>query len=442
MDDAQGADPRSIISSGSMTWRQKMVIACCMFINALDGFDVFAISFASPGISKEWGIEKAALGVVLSMELFGMVVGSIVIGQLADRVGRRFIVLGCLILMSTGMLMSGFADNIEMLSVARLLTGLGVGGMVPSIAAVAIDSANDRNRQVSVALEVAGYSLGGALGGALAAALLAGGDWRHVFWLGAGLTAVAIPLAAIFVPDSLDHLLFQGSDRDRLARVNKALRMLGHAPINQLANLRRQSTSRLGDLLKRPLCWTALLLGCAYFFQMATLYYFTKWIPQLVADLGYEPSLAGGVLVWANAGGTIGTLLVVLLASRMQIQRPLIILLLAACNSVVVFGIFGNDLDSLRWLAAVAGFCVIAAGSTLMAYVGLSFPSHMRAGGTGMVVGIGRIGGILGPIVGGIFLASGIGASKTTMIMALGSLVAMIAVIAHSRLLRADVGQR
>ncbi len=155
---------------------------------------MLAISFASPGIAREWGIDRAALGFVLSMELIGMGLGSIFLGGLADRIGRRRTLLGCLVVMAGGMLMATQSRNVYALSVWRVVTGLGIGGMLAAINAVAAEFANARRRALSVSLMAIGYPLGAVAGGSIAAVLLKQGDWRAVFWFGAAVTAFYIPL--------------------------------------------------------------------------------------------------------------------------------------------------------------------------------------------------------------------------------------------------------
>ena len=132
-------DPRRTLAEVPMTPRQIVAVGMCVLLNALDGFDVLSISFAAPGIAREWGIDRAALGLVLSMELFGMMVGSITLGQVADRIGRRPTVIGCLVVMALGMTATTQVPSIAALALTRLFTGLGIGGMLAVINARAAD---------------------------------------------------------------------------------------------------------------------------------------------------------------------------------------------------------------------------------------------------------------------------------------------------------------
>ncbi len=209
-----------------MSPRQAIAVGLCVLLVALDGFDVLAISFASPGIAKEWGIDRAALGIVLSMEIIGMALGSIVLGNVADRIGRRPTILGCLVVMTAGMFLATTARGVEPMSVFRFITGVGIGGMLAAINAVAAEFANNRRRNLAVTLMAAGYPLGAVFGGMIATTLLAGGDWRSVFMFGAFATAVCIPLVLWLLPESVSYLV-ERQPANALARVNPTLRRLG-----------------------------------------------------------------------------------------------------------------------------------------------------------------------------------------------------------------------
>jgi MFS family permease len=221
------ADPRATLAAAPMRGLQIGVVALCIALNALDGFDVLAISFAAPGIAAEWGVTRATLGVVLSMELFGMAAGSVLIGNVADRIGRRPTILACLVVMAAGMFLAAGATSIAMLSITRLLTGLGIGGMISSTSAVVAEFSNARRRSLNVTLNIAGYSTGAILGGVVASALLgASGDWRMVFVFGGIMTLAALPITFFLLPESIESLIARrpsdaGVDRvaDRAAPV-------------------------------------------------------------------------------------------------------------------------------------------------------------------------------------------------------------------------------
>lgn len=412
---------------------QMLGILLCLLLNALDGFDVLAISFASPGIAAEWGIDRAALGLVLSMELIGMAVGSVVLGGYADRVGRRPAILLCLAIMAAGMLAATFARNVEMLSGFRLFTGLGIGGMLACTNAMAAELANARTRSLAVGLMASGYPIGAIVGGSIAAKLLVGGDWRHVFLFGAGITALFLPLAWWLLPESVRYL-FQRRPANALARANRLLARMGQSAVAALPARTESGTKLpLAQLFAAPLARTTILLTLAYFCHIMTFYFIIKWVPKIVVDMGYPASQAAGVLVWANVGGLAGAVLLSVLSWRVPLRALLVIALVAATTMVALFGQGQQDLTGLALIAAIAGFFTNAGVVGMYALIAQSFPTEARGLGTGFVIGVGRGGAALGPIVAGLLFAMNLGLPLVSLAMAGGSLIAAAALLALRR---------
>ncbi|WCT75515.1 MFS transporter [Sphingomonas naphthae] len=412
---------------------QIAAVVLCVLLNALDGFDVLAISFAAPGIATEWGIDRAALGLVLSMELIGMAVGSVLLGALADRIGRRPTILLCLIGMAAGMALVPLAGSIVALSAIRLGTGLGIGGMLACTNAMVAEFANARNRALAVAIMAGGYPLGAVLGGSVAAWLLAHGGWRDIFLFGAIVTAGFLPLAWFLLPESIGFLV-QKRGADALARINRTLRRIGHATVTAVPPADADAPrAALAELFSPRLARTTILLTIAYFAHIMTFYFILKWVPKLVVDMGHAPAAAGGVLVWANVGGLAGALLLSLLTRRAPVRTLVIVALLASTILVTWFGQGQSDIAQLSLVAAIAGFCTNAGVVGLYALIAEGFPTAVRAGGTGLVIGIGRGGAALGPIVAGLMFAAGASLAVVAALMALGSLVAAGALLGLRR---------
>ncbi len=421
-------DPRELIDGSPMSKWQVSAIILCILLVSLDGFDVLSISFAAPGIAREWGIDRAALGIVLSMELIGMGVGAFLLGYLADRFGRRPVILFSLVIMSAGMFLASIAASVSLLSVIRLVTGIGIGGILASVNAMAAEFSNARWRNLSVSLMAAGYPLGVIIGGSIASLLLASFDWRAVFLFGAILTLVFLPLAWLLMPESISYLVHK-RPAGALPRINRCLKRMGHAAIESLPPPpAEQPSTSMGRLFRPDLMHVTLLLSLAYFAHIMTFYYIIKWIPKLVVDMGYTPALSGSVLVWANVGGICGAVLLGLLTRRFPVRSLVIASLLLAAVMVTIFGTGQSSLTQLSLVAGIAGFFTNAAVVGMYALFAQAFPTEVRAGGTGFVIGAGRGGAVLGPVLAGFLLESGqsslLGVSA---IMATGSLIAAVA---------------
>jgi len=422
-------DPRVLLARLPMTARQIIAIAVCVLLNALDGFDVLSISFASPGIAREWGIDRAALGVVLSMELFGMAAGSVLLGQVADRIGRRLTTMGCLVVMALGMLSTTQVSAIGVLALCRLITGFGIGGMLATTNALVAEYSNARARGAAVAIMAAGYPLGGIVGGAIASQLLANGDWRDVFMLGAGMSALFLPLVPLLLPETVSSLL-QRRPADTLTQVNRSLKALGHAEIAALPPVEAAPAKPgLGKLFSADLRPLTVLLTAAYFLHVLTFYFILKWVPKIVVDMGFSPASAGGVLVWANVGGLAGGLLFSVLSLRFALRGLLLAAMLASVVMIMAFGQGQADLAGLSLAVAAGGFCTNAGMVGLYALTAASFPTAVRGGGTGFVIGVGRGGAALSPILAGFLFKAGLGLPMVATVMACGSLLGALALI-------------
>lgn len=414
-----------ILDDLRMTPLQIVAVAICVVLNALDGFDVLAISFSAPGIANEWGISRGELGVVLAMELVGMSFGSILLGGVADRHGRRPIILGCLILMASGMYLASIVDSVNKLLIVRFITGVGIGGMLATINAMVAEYSNARRRNFCVAIMAMGYPLGVVLGGSIASALLVNYDWRSVFILGAGMTACLIPVVWFLLPESISYLA-QKRSPSALQDINKILKRMGHAAIDTLPAVDSTATkTSWRDLFSRQLARTTILLTLAYTAHIMTFYYILKWIPKIVVDMGFSAALAGGILVWANVGGAAGSMLLGWLTHYYRVRILVMIVLAGAFVMINVFGQGQASLAQLAFVAAVAGFFTNSAVVGLYALFAQSFPAHLRAGGTGFVIGIGRGGAVIGPILAGLLFQGGFGLPAVSFVMALGSLLAL-----------------
>lgn len=409
--------------------RQILAIVIATACTAAEGFDVYSVSFASPGIAEEWGIDRALLGLVLSMELVGMGIGAILLGSIADRLGRRPTLLACLVMMASGMWLASLASDVATLSAVRLYTGLGIGGMLATSSALVAEYANDRRRSLAITLMIGGYSLGAVVGGALASALLARSDrWQAVFELGALATAALIVPALLFLPESIAFLC-QRQPRHALERVNRILVRQGRRSIETLPlRTTRELGAGIGALFGRAMLGTTLALTLAFFTYMHALYFLMKWIPKLVVDMGHPASSAAGILVWASLGGIAGTIGMSLLCQRYEVRHLVVAGLVCSGAAVLAFGHSPTLLSSLAVVATIASFFINAANAGFYSIVAQSYPARLRAGGTGFVIGAGRAGSALGPIVAGLLFEAGWSVAAVSGAMACGCLVAAASV--------------
>ena len=413
-------DPREILDKAPMSPLQMVVVGITCVLNGLDGFDVLSISFASPGIAKDWRIDRATLGIVLSMELIGMAIGSIVIGGIADKTGRRRTALGCMAVMVCGMLATPFVGGIVQLSICRIFTGLGLGGLLAAINALAAEFANRKRRYLCVSLMSIGYPVGGVIGGLVATQLLTHYSWRSVFFFGAGATALFIPAVFFLVPESV-HWLVRKQPEGALNKVNAALRRMRHDPVNALPKVSPEILKKsMKDLFSPGLAGITMIVTAAYFFHITTYYFILKWVPKVVADLGFAASSAGNILTCANVGGAVGGLVFGLLTLRFDPKKLTIGTMTLGALAIALFGSAPPDLFYLGLVAGVCGFFGNPAIVGMFALFAHAFPTHVRASGTGFSVGIGRGGAILSPILVGFLFQWGFSLPTVTVLISIG----------------------
>lgn len=422
--------PQQQINAAPMSPAQILVTLLGVFLFALDGFDVMAISFAAPGIATEWGIDRAALGIVLSMELIGMSVGSILIGGLADKYGRRQAIFGCLLIMGVGMGLTATANSVYSLSLLRFITGIGIGGLLPAVAAIVPEFANDKRRAMLVSFAASGFSLGTVLGGMAVTQLLQEYTWRSIFVFGASATLVAIPLVYFLLPESIAYLT-QSRRSDALQRVNEVLGRLRLQAVDALPVLeKKEEESGISwlNLFKGEHLLATICLALCYLGHMMTFYFIVKWTPKIVVDMGYPAAQAGQVLIWASVGGFLGSLLFGTFSRWVSPKNLTYVMLVMSIVSVIAFGNAGNEIGTLSIIAFVAGLFTTSAVAGFYTLMADAFSTDVRASGTGFVIGVGRSGAALSPIVAGVLFAAGSGLSTVAFLMACGSVLAIVAI--------------
>jgi benzoate transport len=422
-------DPRQIIDQRNMTIAQIVVVTITVLLNAMDGFDVLASSFASNGIAKEWGMAPGALGWVLSAEMWGMMAGSVLIGGVCDKIGRRPTLIGCLILMAIGMLGATTAGDPVVLFAWRTFTGLGIGGMLSATNAVVAEFSNNKWRAFCISMMVIGYPVGGVIGGRIAQGLLAQYDWRSVFYLGATATGILLPALIFLVPESVSWLT-RKQPENALARTNASLRKLGHETVGALPIVHADEQKKsVGDIFSPGLISVTLLCASAYFLHVLSFYFLLKWGARIVGMMNFPASAAGGIITSTNLGGALGGALFGVLTAKVGLKPLSIAVLVGNWLAIMAFGQSPANLSTMSTLALIVGFFGNAAISGLYSIVAIAFPTHVRATGTGFVIGLGRIGGALSPIAAGQLLGHGFSLPSIGLIMGIGSLLSAIVLV-------------
>ncbi|OEC37256.1 benzoate transport [Pseudomonas cuatrocienegasensis] len=394
---------RHAVDAGSMTPFQWTAIGICIVLNMIDGFDVLVMAFTAASVSAEWGLNGSQIGMLLSAGLFGMAGGSLFIAPWADRVGRRPLILGCLALSGVSMILSAYSQSPTQLGLLRMITGLGIGGILASSNVIASEYSNTRWRGLAVSLQSTGYALGATLGGMIAIYLLGQFGWRAVFLFGGLATLIAIPLTIVYLPESIDYLIAR-RPADALSRLNKLALRLGQAPLSAIP-VGSASPANAAGTFKRlfapDLRNSTLLLWMAFFLVMFGFYFVMSWTPKLLvsAGLSAEQGVTGGVLL--SVGGIFGSTLLGLGSARFKLHHILALFMVVTAVLLALFVGTTSNLTAAFVIGALIGLFANGCVAGLYASSPLIYDASVRATGVGWGIGIGRIGAIISPLVAG-----------------------------------------
>jgi benzoate transport len=420
---------RQHIENSPMRACQVLVIALCVAVNMLDGFDILALSLISPTLSREWHLAPQTLGLLFSTGLVGTAVGGFALSPIADIWGRRTAILINLGLMSIGMMFSAMADSVVMLSVLRFCTGLGVGAMAGCVGTLAFEYCPLKTRALGLGLVVIGYTVGTLLGGYVAAPLLADFSWHGIFVFGGLCSLLLLSLVYFLLPESLDILASRQGPK-ALAALNNVLARLRLPAMSELpAPVAKASQSSLLDLLRHPILARTALMGLCYLLFMMTEYFFLNWNNQLTTDAGFSDSDGIFITRLTSLGGLAGGVVVGLLGVRMPIRLVGALALLAMGLSLVAFGAAGTNLPLAQAAATVIGFGIFGAAVAVYATGASTFPARVRATGMGIVMSAGRVGSIFGPYTAGLLLGAQFNRFTVCAILAIPVLLSITALV-------------
>ena len=419
------------IKSDAMRPVQIIAVAMCVVINMLDGFDVLVMAFTAPEIAREWQLEPQSLGILFSSGLLGMALGSLFIAPLADRVGRRRIILLCLLIISLGMMASAFMNSVTSLVSTRIVTGLGIGGMLASITTITAEYSSDVRRGFSISLVQSGYPIGATIGGSIAAVLIVQYGWREVFMFGALCSALMIPLVYLLLPESLDYLTTR-QPKSALVSINDLLRKLGKDPLTSLPDRGEHLSVApvpVLSLLAPKLARATVLLWLAFFMVMLSFYFVLSWTPTLLTEAGLnvEQGISGGVLV--NIGGVIGGVFLGYFTARFAVTKLVALFMVMCAIAMIAFGLLQSGLSLMLIFGFVIGFFIFGSMIGLYAITPNIYATEIRNTGMGWAIGIGRIGAVVGPLIAGFLLDRGWSGADCFVVFAVPLIIAMFAVL-------------
>ena len=411
------------------------VLGACLM---LDGFDVQAMGYVAPALLQAWGLPKEALAPVFAAGLAGLFLGSLLSGVVADRLGRRPVLLLATAAFAACSLLTALAGSVGALGLARFASGLGLGAIMPNATALIGEYSPRRRRIATMMIVTNGFLVGAMLGGFLSAWLIPAFGWRAVFLAGGLLPLVLLPAMAAVVPESLQLLAVRGAPPERLRRWARRLDpgVTAGAGVTYRLTEPPPAGVPLVALFRGGRAAGTALLWTANFMNVLVAYFVASWLPAVVREAGHTTSQAVLVGTAVQAGGAIGTVVLGLVMQRRGFTGALAACFGAAALCLALLGQGWLPLWALAAVAALVGWGVFGGQPGLNALAATWYPTDLRSTGLGAALGVGRFGAVLGPLLAGALMARGWTAEALFAGAALPALLAGAAVLALGRAVR------
>jgi AAHS family 4-hydroxybenzoate transporter-like MFS transporter len=403
-------DVSTFVDNRPISRYQQGVFALCGALMFLDGFDTQMMSYVAPEIGREWGLSKIALGQIFSAALVGLMVGYLAISPLSSRFGHRRLILWSTACFGAATLLMLPASEVSHLIVLRFISGVGLGAMVPSALTTAGDYIPRRFRASSVLFVYCFFSLGFVAAGLASAWLIPHFGWQSMFLVGGVAPFLILPLVARYLPDSFGYLLERGpTDQAKARRIIQRIapEIPDETPLIT-PEQERPIAFPLRELFKRGTALGTTLLWLVFALNLGQFYALQNWLPSVLTDFGYPLSQVVAATTLTTVGGIVIAFVAGPAMDRLGAYGTVAIIYL--CGFCVLL-LFAAALQGPVWLlllsAFLSGCCVSGGQKSVIALAAVFYPAQLRSTGLGWGLGIGRLGGIGGPLAVGSLLQAG-----------------------------------
>lgn len=419
-----------VMDQARLTKHHIRILFICTLCMVIDGFDVQAISFVAPTLIEEWGIDKQAFGGVFGAGLLGMALGALILAPLADRFGRKPILIIAMLILSFSMFITMLADSIKFLIIIRFIAGFSLGAIVPNSVSLAGEYSPAKVRVTSMMIISSGFILGGVLGGAIASQIIPIFGWQSVFFVGAVAPLLLCIWMWVSLPESLQFLTVKQKQVDK---ISYWLQKLGitkgtSKQVSYITNVAPNNANKIAQLFQNGLAIGTILLWVILFMNLLATFFLANWLPILISQAGHPANFA----VWAGAtfwfGGLIGNLILGRMIDKFGFGSCLLITFVFGMLFIYAIGYSITSFEIVFIFIALAGFCILGAQTALNALAAVYYPTECRSTGAGWALGIGRLGSILGPVIGGILIGIGLPITSLFLSFTIPILIAAICI--------------
>lgn len=412
---------------------QVRTLLLCFVLNMLDGADVLVVSFVAPVLTQEWAVSDAVFGLVFSAGLAGMTLGALFLAPFADVWGRKNLIMLASAVIAVGMLASVLTTSVPQLMALRFFTGLGIGSMLASVAALASEFAPPRYSSFAVAIATAGYPAGATVAGLAGSWIIPAYGWQGMFVLMGLTSALILPILFLALPESVQFLVAR-QPKDALERANRFLAAQGNKLLETLPPRRSSSAAPpIRRLVQGELRLATLLSWGAFFSSFFTLYFLTSWIPRIAVEAGYPLATAINGSAAFNMGAFVGLVALGWFASRFELSILIASFFTLSAITMVAFGAQHTPEAVFFAGMVLIGFLVQGGFGGLYAIAARIYPTEVKTTGVGWSIGIGRLGAVAGPAVGGLIISAEVSLFASFVIFAIPMVIAagLTLLIAH-----------
>jgi AAHS family 4-hydroxybenzoate transporter-like MFS transporter len=399
-------DVPAFINSRHVGAVQYGIIILCGLMMFLDGFDTQAISYIAPRIAREWGLSRELLGPIFSSALTGLMVGYLVLSPLSDRFGHRRLIIISTVTFALLTLITVLATSVTQLIALRFVTGIALGAAIPSAVALTTEYSPKRLRATFVLALYCGFSLGFVAAGGVAAWIIPLHGWRSLLWIGAIAPLTLAVFVFIFLPESIDFLVRTKAEPESIWRVVRSVdRALPNQGPRVFTTPVEEKRSAVGSLFQSDRTLGTLVLWLVFGLNLAEFYALQSWLPTILTNLGHSFNTVALATSLMEIGGIVAAFVIGPAMDRLGPYGSLATVYFAG---VVFVALLGLAISAPSWVLLIAafcaGFCISGGQKSVIALAAIFYPTPIRSTGVGWALGIGRVGGIGGPLLIGALL--------------------------------------
>ncbi|MFH7764984.1 MFS transporter [Acinetobacter sp. BSP-28] len=428
---SKNIDVQSFIDNNKLSVTQKLIMWLCFLIVAIDGFDTAAVGFIAPALKTEWALQATDLAPLFSAGLFGLMAGALIFGPLSDRLGRKPILIGSVVVFGIASVFASFSPDLHSLIIWRFITGLGLGGALPNAITLTSEYAPSSRRSNLVTMMFCGFTIGSALGGILSAQLLPQIGWHGILLIGGVLPLITVPILYFLLPESLRFLVLKNKSREKIEKIVQ--RIAPHITVqpNLIPTVNEVEKSSFKDLFVKGYALGTILIWCTFFMSLLIIYMISSWMPTLLTNEGFNLSNASWLTSIFQIGGTIGAIALGILMDKSDATKTLSIAYVLGAIFLVCLGFGIEHANTLILMLGMFGVGIGISGSQVgvNAFASGFYPTHCRATGVSWANAVGRSGSVVGSLVGGWLMSLNLSSFEIMSLLAIPAFCAAVSLI-------------